>query len=107
MSTQENKSNGSLIERRQEVIDRRLGMDRRRGAGIRRSHERKAAEQGEMTDEQFHFLMAIDSYKRQNQKPFPSWTEVIEVIKALGYRKVAEPCSIDQLQNQPEPAAVG
>ena len=44
-----------------------------------------------MTDEQFEFLMAIDQYKRANDKPFPTWTEVLEEIKAMGYRKVAEP----------------
>jgi hypothetical protein len=47
-----------------------------------------------MTDEQFEFLMAIDEYKRKNKKQFPTWTEVLEVIKALGYRRVAEPQSI-------------
>jgi hypothetical protein len=72
------------------VVDRRLGMDRRRGPGRRRTEERKAAEEGNMTDEQFEFLMAIDDYKRQNARPFPTWTEVLEVIAALGYRKVAE-----------------
>jgi hypothetical protein len=44
-----------------------------------------------MSDEQFEFLMAIQEYKRVNAKPFPTWTEVLEVIKALGYRKVAAP----------------
>jgi hypothetical protein len=81
-------------ERRQNVVDRRLGLDRRRGPGIRRDYERKSAEEGEMTDEQFEFLMAIDQYKRQNNRPFPTWTEVLDVIKAIGYRKVAEPQNI-------------
>jgi hypothetical protein len=49
-----------------------------------------------MSDEQFEFLMAIDQYKRQNDISFPTWTEVLEVIKALGYRKVAEPASISK-----------
>jgi hypothetical protein len=44
-----------------------------------------------MSDEQFEFLMAIEEYKRANAKPFPTWTEVLEVMKALGYRKVAAP----------------
>ncbi len=43
-----------------------------------------------MTDEQFAFIMAIDEYKRVNNRPFPTWTEVLEVIKHLGYRRVAE-----------------
>ena len=80
--------------RRESVVDRRLGLDRRRGPGRRLSDERKAAEQGQMSDEQFEFILAIDEYKRKNSKRFPTWTEVFEVIKALGYRKVAEPQSL-------------
>ncbi len=79
---------------RRGVVDRRSGLDRRRGPGRRRSDERRAAEEGEMTDEQFDFVRAIDEYKRVNNKPFPTWTEVLDVIKALGYRKVEEPGDI-------------
>lgn len=78
-------------DRRESVVDRRLGLDRCRGPGRRRSEDRRAAEEGHMSDEQFEFLMAIDEYKKANAKPFPTWTEVLEVIKALGYRKVAAP----------------
>lgn len=78
-------------ERREELVDRRVSFDRRRGPGRRRSDERKAAEEGQMNDEQFEFLMAINDYKKQNRRPFPTWTEVLEVIKAIGYRKVADP----------------
>jgi len=71
-------------------LDRRLQFDRRRGPGRRRSDERRNAEEGQMSDEQFEFVMAIEQYKRQNARPFPTWTEVLEIIKALGYRKVAQ-----------------
>ena len=47
----------------------------------------KAAEEGEMTGEQFLFVMAIDAYKRVNNQPYPTWTEILEVIRKLGYRK--------------------
>lgn len=89
-------------ERRKNVVDRRAGLERRvvdigpptglerrRGPGRRRSDDRRSAEEGEMTDEQFEFVMAIDTYKRLNNRPFPTWTEVLEVVKQLGYRKVA------------------
>lgn len=85
-------------DRRQSVVDRRLGLERRRGPGRRRSDYRKSAEEGEMSDEQFKFLMAIDEYKRKNARPFPTWTEVLEVIKALGYRKVCEPEPLAQVK---------
>lgn len=76
-------------ERRRNVVDRRSGLERRRGPGRRRSTSRRSAEEGELDEEQFEFVMAIDEYKRSNKRPFPSWTEVLEVIKYLGYRKVA------------------
>ena len=87
-------------DRRNSVVDRRLGLNRRRGPGKRRSDERKSAEEGNMSDEQFDFLMAIEEYKKQNSRPFPTWTEVLDVIKALGYRKVAEPQSFQELRKQ-------
>jgi len=94
-------------ERRKSVVDRRLGLNRNRGPGRRRSDERKAAEEGEMSDEQFEFLMAIDEYKRKNARPFPTWTEVLEVITALGYRKVAEPQSLESFKkSDKQPQAV-
>ena len=95
-----------FIERRKDVVDRRLGLDRRRGPGHRRTEERRSAEEGEMSDEQFEFLMAIDQYKRANQKPFPTWTEVLEVVRALGYRKVAEPQSLEKSRKKPKSGEV-
>ncbi len=77
-------------DRRASSVDRRAGLERRRGPGRRRAGARKDAEEGELSPEQFEFVMAIDEYKRANKRPFPSWTEVLEVIKYLGYRKVAE-----------------
>ena len=83
------------LERRQterrDVTDRRMGLDRRRGPGRRRSEDRKAAEEGEMTAEQFEFIMAINEYKQLDKRPFPTWTEVLDIIRALGYRRVADP----------------
>lgn len=73
------------------------GFDRRRGPGRRLSDFAKAAEDGELTREQFLFISAIDAFKRANHKTFPSWTEVLEVVRLLGYRKTA-PMSIT-LQN--------
>ncbi len=92
--------------RRESVVDRRLGLDRRRGPGRRLTDERKSAEQGQMSDEQFEFLLAIDEYKKKNTRPFPTWTEVLEVIKAMGYRKVAEPQSLKPFVKDPEPDKV-
>ncbi len=34
--------------------------------------------------------MAVDEYKRINERPFPSWSEIFEIVQYLGYRKVAD-----------------
>jgi hypothetical protein len=100
MPEENNNERRSSNDRRGSVVDRRLGLDRRRGPGKRRSDDRKSAEEGHMSDEQFDFLMAIEEYKQNNARPFPTWTEVLEVIKAIGYRKVAEPQSLEELAKQ-------
>lgn len=41
--------------------------------------------------EEVAFMQAMDQYKRDNRRPFPTWSEVLEVVHALGYRKVSEP----------------
>jgi len=43
-----------------------------------------------MGGELLEFVMAVDDYKRMNNRPFPSWSEVFEIIQYLGYRKVAD-----------------
>ncbi len=86
------KENDSGTERRgvdrRGKVDRRRGLDRRRGPGRRRSDVRRSAEEGEMSDELLEFVMAIDDYKRANDRPFPSWSEIFEIVHYLGYRKV-------------------
>ncbi len=84
------------VERRRAQRDRRAsdpaadggtGLERRRGPGRRLSDFLKAAEEGEMNQEQFLFLMAIDAFKRSNNVMYPTWTDVLEVVRLLGYRK--------------------
>jgi hypothetical protein len=43
----------------------------------------------EMSQELIDFITAIDSYKRAHQRPFPSWGEVLDVLKSLGYERGA------------------
>lgn len=84
---------GTIIDRRL-GLERRLledaagtGLERRRSAGRRLSDFTRSAEEGQMTREQFLFLMAIDAFKKSNERQFPTWTDVLEVIRLLGYRK--------------------
>src|SRR3954470_7406555 len=88
-------------ERRQGDRREDTGLERRRGPGRRRSDERKSAEEGEMNAHQFEFVMAIETYKKVNRRLYPTWTEILEVVSQLGYRKV-KPRNIT-LDNVPEP----
>ncbi len=58
-----------------------------KGSGIRRSFDRVEAEEGNYSDLALEFVMAIDKFKIKNGYPFPSWTQIFEIITALGYRK--------------------
>lgn len=42
-----------------------------------------------MNDEQLAFLLAMEEYKRVNNRAFPTLTEILDVLLYLGYRKVA------------------
>ncbi len=95
------------------VVDRRSGLDRRdasglkrlRGPGRRRPEFNRAAEEGEFTDEQFLFVMAINAFKSANHKTFPTWTEVLEVVRKLGYRKtMASELNLPSAEDWTEPA---
>lgn len=77
------------------------GLERRRGPGRRRADDRREAEEGEMNVEQFEFIMAIETYKKVNKRLYPTWTEILEIVQQLGYRKVL-PRNM-KLENCPEP----
>jgi hypothetical protein len=55
----------AAVERRG-TVERRSGLERRRGPGRRRSDSRRSAEEGEMSNEQLEFVLAMDEYKRAN-----------------------------------------
>lgn len=36
------------------------------------------------------FLKAMERFKREHKRPFPSWSDTLAVLKGLGWRKVQE-----------------
>lgn len=42
------------------------------------------------TDEETDFIRAMDEFIRTTGRKFPTWTEALAVLKALGYRKQKE-----------------
>jgi len=45
--------------------------------------------EAELPDEVLEFVCAIDHFKRAQSRPFPSWSEVLQVLKQLGYERRA------------------
>lgn len=45
----------------------------------------------EYSAEEIEFLRAMASYQQTQRRPFPTFTEVLNVARSLGWRKVAEP----------------
>jgi hypothetical protein len=45
--------------------------------------------QREYTAADLEFMRAIEEYKRRSGRLFPTWSEVLEVVRSLGYQKQA------------------
>ena len=69
------------------AVERRSGKDRREKGERRRQVDPTTCEK-DYSDEEIIFMKAMDLYKRANRRPFPTWSEVLEVLRSLGYRKV-------------------
>ncbi len=76
--------------------ERRSGKDRREKGERRRQVDPTTCEK-DYSDEEIIFMKAMDQYKRSNRRPFPTWSEVLEVLRAIGYRKVADPTALPGL----------
>ncbi|HET6203739.1 MAG TPA: hypothetical protein VFI25_13165 [Planctomycetota bacterium] len=50
--------------------------------------EAETSEAEDQSEEVLEFIRAIDEYRRMKGRPFPTWTEVLGILRSLGYRKV-------------------
>jgi hypothetical protein len=39
------------------------------------------------TADEIEFMRAMDEYKRKAGRQFPTWSEVLEVVKSMGYKR--------------------
>lgn len=99
----------AAINRR--IHNRRIGSDRRKAATAkaetpfkgeeRRQTPRRKVERRRMIDpttcerdyslDEVEFMKAMDDYKRKSGRMFPTWSEVLEVVRNLGYTKPEAP----------------
>ena len=91
----------AVAERRAQ--NRRIGGDRRIKKDVqfageeRRKAPRRQVERRRLIDpttcerdysgDEIEFMKAMDEYKRKSGRMFPTWSEVLEVVRSLGYTK--------------------
>jgi hypothetical protein len=60
-----------------------------RNASSRRRYIDPTTCERDYTADEIELMQAIQAYKQSSGRMFPTWSEVLEVIKALGYTKDA------------------
>jgi hypothetical protein len=104
-----NKDRRETVDRRQESVPvavERRQLERRIKVARRRQIDPTTCER-DYTPEEVEFMHALDAYKRASGRMFPTCSEVLEVLKALGYEKVGMPAAV-VCQNDPaEPSCNG
>ncbi len=45
-------------------------------------------------DDELEFLKAMDRYKRDHHRPHPTWHEVLDVLRSLGWRPPERPAGL-------------
>lgn len=101
----------AIAERRAQ--NRRIGGDRRASGKEakfdgeeRRKAPRRQVERRRLIDpttcerdysgDEIEFMKAMDEYKRKSGRMFPTWSEVLEVVRSLGYAKPESNTVVEQ-----------
>lgn len=82
---------GSDGDRRQENIP--VAVERRK-EDRRRTQRRRQIDpttcERDYTCDEIDFMQALDAYKRRSGRMFPTCSEILEVVRSLGYVKVGD-----------------
>jgi hypothetical protein len=74
------------------------GQERRAAAPRRKVERRRQIDpttcERDYSADEIDFMRAMDDYKRRSGRQFPTWSEVLEVVRSMGYRKVSEPTDL-------------
>ncbi len=98
------KKNDITLERR-EAAERRLNEDQRRAHApvaddLRQRPRRKTPRRRQIdpttcerdySDQEIEFMQAMDAYKRSSGRMFPTCSEILEVLRDLGYQQLRTP----------------
>ena len=95
-----NSDERRVEDRRQQseevAVERRVSE--RRTVQRRRQIDPTTCERDYTADE-IEFMRALDEYKRANGRMFPTCSEILEVVRDLGYVRTLEP--VDAVEDEP------
>ena len=67
------------------------GEERRKGTRRVKVERRRQIDpttcERDYTADEIEFMRAMDEYKRRSGRQFPTWSEVLEVVRSLGYTR--------------------
>jgi hypothetical protein len=80
-----------LGDRRAKSKDAEFPGEERRKTPRRKVERRRLIDpttcERDYSGEEIEFMRAMDEYKRKSGRMFPTWSEVLEVVRGLGYVK--------------------
>lgn len=99
MDRRDKKSERRGTDRRKEAMavaaERRQG-ERREKVTRRRQIDPTTCER-DYSDDEIEFMHALDAYKRFSGRMFPTCSEILEVLRALGYVRINEDSTLPKL----------
>jgi len=90
--------NRRMTERRKPANPEHIAGEERRVSPRRKVERRRMIDpttcERDYSGDEVEFMKAMDDYKRKSGRMFPTWSEVLEVVRGLGYIKPGmEPAS--------------
>ena len=69
------------------VRDVPVAVDRRKGDRRQGPRRKRSMNQYDLEAETLEFINAINRFKESSGRPFPTWSEVLGILRDLGYEK--------------------
>ncbi|MBI1347669.1 hypothetical protein GC163_15445 [bacterium] len=83
--------NRRMTERRKAAEGQPNTGEERRQSSRRKVERRRMIDpttcERDYSEDEVEFMKAMDDYKRKSGRMFPTWSEVLEVVRSLGYTK--------------------
>ena len=67
----------------------KVRVERARAAGMAaiKKPERSSPPMAEIDADVLEFIAAIDRFKIEHGRPFPNWSEILMIVRQLGYKR--------------------